>query len=272
MTTTIKPGLLVALRTSVSGGVSYARRDLESGDVVSRWETTKTVVDAKELQTATVTRAAAGRMIRRICASTDFGLVCPIEKEQLLDAAIASARALCDEHNEKAQATFVRVYTLKGRIASTDEEAVRAIGAEVSGLLAAMNQSIDRLDPKAIREAATRAKELSAMLGEQQEAAVLAAVDEARRSARQIVARVEKGGELAATVLADLQREAIEKARFSFIDVDEDPVSTTVEPPLPAIDVRRFDDVVDEASGTSDPMAITVRPGDLADVAAEGSV
>ena len=166
-----------------------------------------------------------------------FGLLCPVEREPELDAAIARARALADEHNASATCTVVSIFALKGRIAETDEEATRAIVDEVKGLLDAMSNGIDRLQPTAIRAAADQARALGAMLAPEQAEKVEGAIVAARRAARLIVKRVEKEGEDAAVVLADIQRGAIEKARFSFLDLDVAPAAS--EPALPSIDVQR---------------------------------
>jgi hypothetical protein len=244
-TKTIRPGLLVSLKTSISGGVMYERRDLPvDGDgsdktAKARWETTRIIEDADEYDRATTARGRAGKAIRKLCTDTAFGLLCPESMEADLDAAIARARAIADEHNTGAARTRVSIYVIKGRIASSDTEAARAIGQEVATLIDGMNGAIDRLDPEAIRAAASKARELASMLSPELSEKVGAAVDAARRAARQIVKRIEKEGEQAAVVLADIQRGAIEKARMAFLDLDCASPTVTGEE-LPAVDVGRF--------------------------------
>lgn len=243
--TTIKPGLMVALRTSVTGGVRYERTDLPvdpavestDGKSVLRWETERVIEDAAEFEAAQKARANAGSEIRRVCAATSFGLLCAAADEDKLNEAMARARAIVDAFNATAKYSVVTLHLLKGRIASTDEAAARAIGAEVTELIATMNASIDRLDPEAIRKAAAQALQLSAVLSDERQLAVGAAVDAARRAARMIVKRVQKEGELASVVLADIQRGAIEKARIAFLDTSDDAV---VEgEPMPVADMQR---------------------------------
>ena len=87
-------------------------------------------------------------------------------------------------------------------------------------------------DPAAIREAATKAKNLGAMLSAEVSGKVSAAIIEARAAAREITKRVEKAGESAAIVVAELQTARIDGARFTFLDLDEN--RDEIEPQAPA--------------------------------------
>ena len=235
-TAMIRPGLLVALKSTVRGGVSYVRRDLESSEQMAKWETIRTIQDPAEHERATKARNKALAEIRAVCAPTTFGLLCPEDKEAELDAAIARARVIRDEHNASATFTHVDIYVLKGRIASTDEEAARAIAQEVASLIESMNSGINNLKADEIREAASKAKQMASMLSEEKAIAIDSAVEQARKAARQIVKRIEKDGETAAVVLADIQRGGIEKARLAFLDLSEErPVQESA-----AVNVQRF--------------------------------
>jgi hypothetical protein len=244
-TATIRPGFLVSVKSTVSGGVSYQRTDLEhdaSTDAkdVSRWETVRVIEDPVEHERAVKARGAALNAIRRLCSKTSFGLLCALDNAAALEAAVAEARAIVNEFNATAAYTRVQIYALKGKIASTDEEAARAIGQEVASLIADMDAGISKLDPKAIREAANKAREMASMLGEEAAGKVEGAIEQARKAARAIVKRIEKEGEAAAFVLADIQRGAIEKARIAFLDLGEAAAPTAA---LPAVDRQRFADL-----------------------------
>jgi hypothetical protein len=239
---------MVSLKTSVTGGVSYQRRDLDARDsapaleavgaAVARWETTKVVDDPAEHERAVRVRADASNLIRKQCFATAFGLLCPESREQELNAAVQQARAMIAEFNETARTTRVAVYVMTGKIASTDEENARAIGEEVRGLIESMSSAIDKLDPDAIREAANKANKIGAMLDADASQKVGEAVAAARKAAREITRRVEKNAEPAAIVLADIQRGAIERARIAFLDLDERE-SLPAEDALPAVDLGR---------------------------------
>ncbi len=243
----IRPGLLVSLKSTVVGGVSYQRVDLdadrpaEDNQEVSRWETRRVIENVAEHERATKCRSAALAMIRKCCGATSFGLLCPTDQEGALDAAIASARALVDAHNESAEHTRVGIYALKGRVASDDAEAARAITQEIAGLVTAMDAGIKAFDPAAIRQAADRARELSGMLSEEKASKITAAISQARAAARPIVKRIEKEGETRETVLLDIQRGQIESARIAFLDLSDAPAE--VAEPTPAVQVQRFADL-----------------------------
>lgn len=225
--TVLKPGFLVSLKTSLLGGVSYQRVDLDveppEGDAVAiaRWETTRKIDDPEEHKRATRTRGAARQLISAVCTPTAFGLLCPESRSAALDEAIAGAQALVTAHNDSAHSTHVRIYVLRGRIAATDEEAVRALSSEVRELLDEMQNGIRRLDVGAVRDAASKARKLGAILGEDQAAKVSAAVEAARDAAKLIVKRIDTDGAETVRAVAEQMSGPIERARFSFLEIEE---------------------------------------------------
>lgn len=261
MTSLLRPGLLVSLKTSLRGGVHYDRRDLPTSDLdaarnadaaiapddpleVTRWETTRVITDKEEHERGRKVQSKASSLIRGVCSATSFGLLCPIAREEALDDAVAFARTLADNFNRSAAHSQVDVFVLKGRIAETDEEATRAIADEVRGLLDEMDRGIRGLDVASVRDAAGRARKLAAMLDQNRAEQITGAIEAAREAARAIVRRVEKNGENASAVLAELQTGPIERARFAFLELSgsSDPGAS-----LPAIERQRFADL-----GTAD--------------------
>lgn len=223
-TSTLRPGLLVSLKTSVTGNVSYARKDIEvdhideaDGQRKARWETARSVRDPKEHERAQEVRGKASTLIRGVCAYSAFGLLCPESSGDDLEKAIADARVLADEFNATATITRVNVYVLTGRIAPDDVEAVRAINSEVRDLLSAMETGVKNLDVKVIREAASKARQLGTMLTPDAATRIGDAIDAARSSARKIVA----AGENAAVEVDGVTLRALAAARTAFLDIDE---------------------------------------------------
>lgn len=222
----IRPGLLVALRTSIKGGVSYQRIDLDAGTpvmegvTVARWETTREVRDAVEHERAVKARTTVRNLIVRECAHSAFGLLCAEANAEKLEAGIAEAQRVAQEFNDTAQHTRIDIAVLTGRVADSDVQAAQAIGAEVRELIDAMQDGIKSADPTAIRDAASRARALTEMLSSDTAEAVRGAVEQARKAAREIVKRVEKAGETAAQVVSELKLEALERARFAVLDID----------------------------------------------------
>lgn len=258
-TLTIRPGIMVALKTSVEGGVRYDRKEISrtTDGSLEKWETTRICLDPNDYQAAVEARALAGALVRRVCSRSSFGLLCPgtVEKEKELDDAIATAQSLADKHNAASSLTKVRIFVLKGRVASDDEQAARAIASDIGELISAMAEAVTKMDPVAIRKAATDAKQMLQVLSEDKQKQAAAAIEAARKAARDIVKRVQNGGEDAAKVLDDLAKEtgSIQAARLAFIDVaqgsSDEPAAT---PELPAVQVQR---VAELDMGTDAPAA-----------------
>jgi hypothetical protein len=236
LTKTLRPGLLVSLKSSVTGGVKYDRKDLATPTAIpgvsataeiDRWETTKVIDDPAEFEAATKVRGKCRTVISAVCALSDFGLLCPASKEFDLLRAIEEAKGYADVHNRTAKRSFVSVYVITGRIAADDAEAARAVASEVRGLVESMENGIKAADPEAIRKAANAARNLGAMLTDEAGAKVNAAIESARAAARAIVKRVQKDGEVAAKVIAECDMAALNAARAAFLDLDDaKPVET----------------------------------------------
>jgi hypothetical protein len=241
----LKPGILVNLNTSVTGGVSYDREDLddwteEDGTEVAKWQTTRRMDDAEEHKAAANARTRCYRLIRNVCTKTkNHGLLCPTAKEEQLNEAIAEARKTAEEFNETASHSYVDFTIMKGRISETDEEATRALATEIRGLLNEIDEGIRGLDPKLIRDAWKRARQMGQMIDNGQAKRVTAAAEAAREAANEIAKRVVRGGEKGEKVVADLKLEAIRKARFAFLDTGK---ALKVKR-LPTVRAQRFADI-----------------------------
>lgn len=242
-TTILKPGYLVSLKTTVRGGVHYKRRDIEpehkdaTGAQVAKWETEREIPNPEEFEAASVARNKARSLVSAVCSASSFGLLCPVADEAALFGAIAQAREVATAHNATAAASVVEVYVLVGQVARDDAEAARAIASEMRDLMQAMDEGIRRADPAAIRDAANRARAMGAMLSEDVSGKVNEAIEQARKAAREIVKRVEKAGEPAALVIAQLASDRIQAARFSFLDMDEPSPVTPSAPAARPVDV-----------------------------------
>lgn len=223
---TIKPGWLVGLKTRLSGGVKYFTEqqgtEREGRSEQSKWSTTKRVSDRVELEAATETRNRAAAYVRGACIATPFGLLCPDDQLAFLESRIQSAESLVAEHNAGAVFTRVEIYTIKGRIASDDKQAVRAIFSDVRASLDDMKAGIKALDIGAIRAAAQKARNLGQMLDSREADRVSLAVKAARKIARELVRRIDQGEALADWQFADMSTRPIDDARFTFLDTSED--------------------------------------------------
>jgi len=223
-TSTLRPGLLVSLNTTVAGNVSYARQEIEPEHMLdngmskaARWQTSKLITDAAEDERARMVRSKARAVITAVCARSAFGLLCPETKASELESAIREARRLTDEFNETATLSRVGVYVITGRVAPDDVEAVRAINSEIRELLATMANGIETLDVERVRDAANRARNLEDMLTDQAKERVREAIATARSAARKIA----KAGESAAVEIDRSAIRRVQEARSAFLDIDE---------------------------------------------------
>lgn len=238
-TSTLRPGLLVALSTSVSGNVNYSKRTIEGthlnedGKSIAKWETVRTIADPKEHEAAATARGRARTAITRVCSDSAFGLLCPESKTAELDAAIVEARQIAEEFNSKATLSRLNVYVIAGRIAPDDVEAVKAINSEITSLLDQMATGVKNLDVKVIREAASKAKGIGQMLSADAGARVQIAVETARRAARDIV----RAGEEAATYVDGWALKTLREQRTAFLDLGDVTEVSAPEAKVSAIDL-----------------------------------
>lgn len=256
---TLKPGLLVSVKTGIDGNVQYLRNEIESDHVTARgtreaeWQTRRVISDPAEYETGQKVRSKALSLIRSVCIKSSFGLLCPEAKQADLNQRVIEARAMVSAFNRQATLTGVKLYVLIGRVASDDVEAVRAIKSEIRDLIKSMQDGIKNNDATAIREAATRAKGVGRMLSEEAQKRVQDAVDMARAAAKVIV----KTGEEAAVEIDAATIRKLAKARTSFLDIDED-----ADAPAAVISARSAKAVtldIDEGAATAAPAPVKVR-------------
>lgn len=221
---TIRPGLLVSLRSSLAGNVQYRAQEIEADHVDpetgarrARGETERVIADPAEHELAVKARGKARSLITAVCAQSAFGLLCPAADEEKLHAAIRDARTVAEDFNMSANLTNIAVNVIVGRIAADDVEAVRAINSEVRELLAQMERGLANLDAPMIREAANKARGLSAMLSPDAARRAQVAIEAARIAARQIV----KAGETAAIQVDAAAIDAVRTSRLAFLDYSD---------------------------------------------------
>lgn len=241
---TLQSGLLVSLSSSVTGGVVYARKDLDercgqdgknamgapakcklspahsgkcdfsemTAEEVTRWETTRTIADKAEHEKATKVRNKARSLITAVCCASNFGLLCLATKEGDLNGAYAEAKRIVEEFNTAAQYTRVEIYMMIGEIRESSSS-VQSISAEVVSLIDKMISGIGGGDEDTVRDAANKLTQLSDMLDDASRGMVAKAIAEARSAARAIVKAKEEreaGAASAGTLAA--QKEAARTA------------------------------------------------------------
>lgn len=236
---TLRPGLLVAIKTSLVGNVSYATTVIEADhkvgkERIAKWETERKVANAAEHEKAIKVRGQATHTIKRLCAVTAFGLLCPEDRAEDLTKAIAAARDIIEGFNAKARITRIRLYVIAGRVAPDDVEAVRSIRAELAATIGEMEAGVRALSPESVRDAARRAAQLAEMLNDQAKAKVGKAIEAARATATAINKAV-KAGEQAALKVDEIVAKRIAKTREVFVDADNTEIAQ------PAVAARTLD-------------------------------
>lgn len=230
-TSTLRPGLLVSLKTSLEGNVSYRKKVIEGAHLIetgaqrAKWETVRMIADPVEHDRAVKTRAKVRNTITAVCNGTAFGLLCPETDSKKLELALLQARNLAKEFNDTAANSRINVYIMTGRVAPDDAEAIRAINSEVADLIKTMSEGLKTLDVKAVREAANKARAVGNMLTGSAAEKVNEAIAQARKAARRLV----KAGEAAAVAVDGEVLQSLAEARTAFLDVDT-PVAEVAAP------------------------------------------
>lgn len=227
-TSTLRPGLLVSLKSSVRGNCRYFKPEIgetkieQDGAAISRWTTERTIADPKEYEAAKAARSKACGLVRKVCRQSAFGLLCPEVDEEKLVAAIREARKVIDEFNAGAAVTQVDIFVLPGRVSPDEVEAVRAINSEIRELMAEMAGGIETGNVDEIREAATRVKNIGEMLATDAQTKVEMAVKTARDAAKQIVRDREREGSQGTASVDQSAVRRITELRTAFLDLDDD--------------------------------------------------
>lgn len=231
---TLRPGILVSLKTRVEGGVTYQKRDIEyahtvdDGSQVSRWETAKIVEDPEENQQGRKVANDARYLVAKLCVRSDHGLLCLDDNAAELSAAIEAARQLCNAFNATATTTRVSVNAICGRVVADDVVATRAIFSETEKFMTAMTEGLQELNVDKVREACRRALDVGRMLAPEANATVAAAVNTARAQARKIVA----AGEQVAIEIDQNALDTIGAARSAFLDFDTPEIDVEAAAPV----------------------------------------
>ena len=112
-TTTLRPGLLVSLKTGIVGNVKYDKTEIDSenidtnGVLKAKWQTDKTIENAAEYEAASKVRGKARSLIAGVCSVSAFGYLCPETAKENLDRSIIAARKLVEDFNATAEVTRV---------------------------------------------------------------------------------------------------------------------------------------------------------------------
>lgn len=266
----LSPGFLVGLSARTHGGRKTSSTEIDSereGARLTRELRTEIQIDDTiEYEAALKERNRLRGIITAVCIPSEFGPLCPADREAELESAIAEAKAGEAAWNATAKHTFITISALPAVIAQDYELAATAITAQVRDLLIQTHKAIQAADPDEIRDNCKRLRNMSAMLSPELAEKANKALKNARSIARKIVKRVVNAGESAAQVLSEINAQEVNDARFAFLDLS--PVPEGADDggeALPAADVQRFD-ALDDFAGLFDEMPAVPADDDAADL------
>jgi hypothetical protein len=224
---TLRPGLLVSLKTTLKGNVDYAKETIaedhttDDGAREAEWKTKRTVHNPDEHERAVEVRGKARSLITGTCVPSLFGYLCPNTQQEQFELALREANRLVDEFNDTATRERIGFYVLTGRIANDDLSAIRAIRSEVADLIAELETNVQKLDVKAIRATASKGVGLSKMLTDSGSKPLQEAIDAARKAANGFAAQLKDAGTQAALVVDQATIASLRESRGAFLDFGE---------------------------------------------------
>jgi hypothetical protein len=207
-------------------------------------------INRAEHQEAEKVRGRCRRIIEAVCIPTDFGLLCPEDRKEELEAAEARAQAVAAEFNATSTVTQVIIKCRPGQIAVSNQKAARVLNAEMAGYMAEMQEGIRSRDAAKTREAANKAKKVARMF----EAPKQEQVDSAAAKARAEANKIAKDGTKAAEAIDEQVLEELERQKVAFLDLSA--AAGDIETPAPqasALDIGDDDD--DDDDGPPPPPA-----------------
>ncbi len=157
---TIKPGILIAGKASIKGGIHY-KRDyeepiFEEDSLIREWHTQQLVDDEKEHASAKKLQNKIASMINRICAHTPIGPICRNERKDELVGVLAEIRAQRDTFNNKAKTCQITTHHALFEVQSDNQTAVAAIADQVAEMADKVNSALTVQDLKALRQTPKR--------------------------------------------------------------------------------------------------------------------
>lgn len=213
--------VMVHLHTEVNGGRKYEKTDVatdvDGNRVTTDYHGKKIVEDAEELQRAEQIRGAASNAVKALCSAGDCGLNMRPENRQKLREVYEEHTATVELFNSSARFCHI-VFIVRTGTIDNEPFNIDSMKQEMDGLLTEMLAAIDAVDINRIRATATKAKLASRSLAPAAESKMRAAWEAAQEVATALKKRVIKHGELAESVIKELNTEAIKSARFNTLD------------------------------------------------------
>jgi hypothetical protein len=167
----IEPCILVNDRVSVDRGVRYVRHDLfkkanPDGSEDAKWETERHYKDRSETKVANSTYTKARSLLRKVCLPTEIGFVCPVAKENELQAAIFAAGKLVDDANKSFKHCKITLRIVCTTIEPTNNAGVAMLEDTLTNTVASVKAALENFDMQRVREVLSSTKTLADVLAD----------------------------------------------------------------------------------------------------------
>ena len=219
---TIRPGVLVTLKTALTGNVRYFTTDIEREHLLdngqtseAEWNTRRITLDKEEHERAVKVRSKCRSLVTGVCTAGNF-LMCRQDRRDQLELAIKEAEGLAREFNASATVTRLGFYAGLTEVAPDDARWIAIVNSEVRDLLNAMEKGVKNLDPKAIRAAANEAQSVGKVLSLEAQERLQSSINAVRKQARKMV----QAGETAAIEIDQSLFATLEQSRTAFLELD----------------------------------------------------
>jgi len=238
----LKACWLVWYPTSVHGGCSYKREDLntELSDKreESTWTTEKVIDDVEEYRKANNLRGKIKRHLRKLGAPVVPGTIMtvPFDREKELEDKKSDLRREVDAFNAESTYSTVRFQCHKHRLGGEGEDILKDMLRDLRETLGELKAAEQAADFKGITQVVQRLAGFDAVLPPSAADYLQRAIADARAQAKSIKASLEEKKEDLGAVQKRISTSAVDFARFAVMepgsvlpDVDNDLVQRMME-------------------------------------------
>jgi uncharacterized protein YoxC len=254
----MKPGILIGEECKLYGGIRYTRKELdlitEALSLTRTYETEVIIENVEERKEGDKVRSWARQHLRKICAQTLVGLVCPQENDHKLETTIKEIQEAVDSFNHNSRTCNIRARYVQFRIEEDNKEMISVLTEQVASIISRVLETLDKDDQRLlfstnkkylhgfsvrdilnledksqkdaiiarakaekIREALKEIKHFDKLMPKNASDSIQEFVTSSRKIARDLCNRVEKQHKDIEKVLSEVNTSGIKKVRAYFV-------------------------------------------------------
>ena len=200
----------------------------EDGTEVSRWRTTKTILDPENSKKAATLRA---RFIKEVCAlGVQYGqeklVFVDFEKSDDLDLLKARWKTQVAEFNAQSQIVKINFGTLPPLdLTGSNEYLLGNLLDEMKDIMGQMKAALESADYKSVREVVSRLRGFVTLVPDREANLIADAIADARKQARMMSSMLEKKGKAIEEVQKMISTSTVDLAFAAYL-VDDAPPTT----------------------------------------------